>query len=292
VVEPTVPTVNAPAAGPGGHRRTGPGRDRFRPPRPRRGTFTRGLTGVLAFLLIGEVVGRAGIVDRAFLPPTSTVLGRALGLLTDGGFLQDIAATLLGWGSGLLIAAAIAVPLGLALGSLPFVNSAVRVLIEFLRPIPGVALIPLALLLIPDQAQMVRFVVAYAAIWPIMVNTVYAVGDVDPVARDMARCFGLGGFAVLTRVAFPSVAPFIATGVRLASSIALIVTIATELLAGGGEHGIGMFVIQASGGIGTADVVFAAVGIAGVLGFLLDVIMRSAEQRLFRWHFARQGVAA
>jgi NitT/TauT family transport system permease protein len=244
---------------------------------------------VLVLLLIGEAVGRAGIVDRSFLPPTSAVLARAVRLLTDGGFLHDIAATLLAWGSGLLIAAVIAIPLGLALGSLPIVDSAARVLIEFLRPIPGVALIPLALLLIPDQAQMVRFVVAYAAIWPIMVNTVYAVGDVDPVARDMARCFGLGGFAVLTRISLPSVAPFIATGLRLASSIALIVTIATELLAGGGEHGIGMFVIQASGGIDTADVVFAAVGIAGVLGYALDVAMRTAERRIFRWHFERQG---
>ncbi|HEV7933885.1 MAG TPA: ABC transporter permease [Actinomadura sp.] len=285
MIEPTLSTVNAPAGA--GDRRTGPRRGRLRS--PGRARFVRGLIGVLVLLLIGEAVGRAGIVDRSFLPPTSTVLARAAGLLADGGFLQDIAATLLAWGSGLLIAAVIAVPLGLALGSLPIVNSAVRVLIEFLRPIPGVALIPLALLLIPDQAQMVRFVVAYAAIWPIMVNTVYAVGDVDPVARDMARCFGLGGFAVLTRISLPSVAPFIATGLRLASSIALVVTIATELMAGGGEHGIGMFVLQASGGIDTADVVFAAVGVAGVLGYVLDMVMRTAEHRIFRWHFERQG---
>jgi NitT/TauT family transport system permease protein len=247
--------------------------------------FGRGLIGVLVFLLIGEVIGRAGLVDRTFLPPSSTVLARAGELLTDGEFLQDIAATLLAWGSGLLLAAAIAVPAGLLLGSLPLVNSAAGVLVEFLRPIPGVALIPLALLLIADQAQLERTVVAYAALWPILINTIYAVGDVDPVARDMARCFGLGRIALLIRIALPSVAPFVATGIRISSSIALIVAITTELVAGGGQHGIGMFIIQASSGIGQTAVVFAAVTITGVVGYLLDVGMRRGERSLFRWHF-------
>ena len=240
---------------------------------------------MLIFLLIGEAVGRAGIVDRTFLPPTSTVLARAAELVTDGGFLQDIGATLLSWGSGLLLATAIAVPMGLLLGSLPLVNSAAAVLIEFLRPIPGVALIPLALLLIADQGRLERTVVAYAALWPILINTVYGVGDVDPVARDMARCFGLGKIALVLRLSLPSVAPFVATGVRISSSIALIVAITTELVAGGGQHGIGMFIIQASSGIGQTAVVFAAVMITGVLGYLLDVGLRRGERRLFRWHF-------
>jgi NitT/TauT family transport system permease protein len=244
---------------------------------------------VLVFLLIGEVIGRLGLVDRTYLPPSSTVLRRAGDLLTNGGFLQDVGFTLKAWAIGLLIAVLIAVPSGLVLGSLPFVNSAVRVLIEFLRPIPAVALIPLVILMVAEQGKIEYTLAAYAAVWPILINTIYAVGDVDPVAREMARSFGLGGFAILRRIALPSVAPFVATGVRVASSIALIVTISTELIAGGGEHGIGIFVLTASADASRADVVFAAAGIAGLLGFLIDLSMRYLERRLFRWHFERLG---
>jgi NitT/TauT family transport system permease protein len=284
-------SVKAPISEPpsGSSRRGGRaiGRGRFRLPGGAR--FVRGLTGVLAFLLIGEVIGRAGLVDRSYLPPSSTVLVHVADLLTDGGFLHDIAFTMTGWATGLLIAAVIAIPAGLLLGSLPVINSASRVLVEFLRPIPAVALIPLFILMIADQGEMERVLAAYAATWPLLMNTIYGIGDVDPVARDMARCFGLRRFAILMRVSLPSVAPFIATGVRVASSIALIVTISTELTSGGGAFGIGQFILDASGDPNGASDVFAAVAITGVLGFLVDFLLRYAERRLFRWHFERLG---
>ncbi|GAB2862159.1 ABC transporter permease [Actinoallomurus bryophytorum] len=250
------------------------------------------MAGVLVFLLAGEVIGRIGLVDRSYLPPSSAVLLRIGDLLTNGGFLQDVGFTMKAWAVGLLIAILIAVPSGLVLGSLPWVNSAVRVLIEFLRPIPAVALIPLVILMVAEQSKIEQILAAYAALWPILINTIYAVGDVDPVPREMARSFGLGRLVILTRIALPSVAPFVATGIRVASSIALIVTISTELIAGGGEHGIGIFVLSASAVAGNADVVFAAAAIAGLLGYLIDLGMRYLERRMFRWHFERLGRTA
>lgn len=247
----------------------------------------RGIGGVIIFLAIGEIVGRSGIVDRQFLPPSSQVLLRLAGLLTDGSFLGDVAATVMSFAEGLCIAFVIAFPAGLLLGSLPGVNSAVRVLVEFLRPIPGVALIPLAMLLIADQDTMTSALAAYAAAWPIMLNTIYAVGEVDPVARETARSFGLGRFAIALRVTLPSVAPFVATGVRVAAGIALIVVVSTELIAGGGQHGIGIFILTASADARHADIVYAAVAATGLLGYLIDVLLRYGERRLFRWHFAR-----
>jgi NitT/TauT family transport system permease protein len=253
----------------------------------RRGPLARGLTGVLVLLLIGELVGRAGLVDQSYLPPSSTVLAHAGRLITDGDFLGDIAFTLSGWASGLTIATLLAVPLGVLLGSLPVVDSAARVLVEFLRPIPAVALVPLVLLFVSDQGAMERALAAYAATWPILINTIYGASDVDPLARDMARCFGLSRAAILLRVWLPSVAPFVATGVRLASSVALIVTISTELISGGGGDGLGQFIFDASGNPDGAGDVFAAVLVTGTLGLLLDTLLRFAERRAFRWHFER-----
>lgn len=251
------------------------------------GRLVRGLTGVLVLLLIGELVGRVGLVDQSFLPPSSTVLTHAGRLVTDGGFLGDILFTLGGWSSGLLIATVIAVPAGVLLGSLPVVDAAARVLVEFLRPIPAVALVPLVLLVISDQSEMERVLAAYAATWPILINTIYGAGEVDPVAHDMARCFGLSRAAILLRIWLPSVAPFVATGVRLASSVALIVTITTELISGGGGDGLGQFIFDASGNPDGAADVFAAVVVTGTLGLLLDVLLQHTERRAFRWHFER-----
>jgi NitT/TauT family transport system permease protein len=270
-------------------RRTTIRRNLLHSARRRSPRFIRGLIGIVVFLLIGEVIGRAGLVDRAYLPPSSTVLVHVGRLLTDGSFLSDIAFTLTGWASGLIVAMVIAIPAGLLLGSLPVVNSASRMVIEFLRPIPAVALIPLVLLMIADQGQMERVLAAYAAIWPILMNTIYGVGDVDPVARDMARCFGLRPVAILVRISLPSVTPFVATGVRVASSVALIVTMSTELISGGGGHGIGLFILNASGDPNGAGDVFAAVAITGALGFLFDFLLRYVERKLFRWHFERLG---
>lgn len=233
-----------------------------------------------------------GLVSRIDFPPPSSVFARAGDLLTSGDFLKDIGFTLQVWATGMVAAIVIAVVAGLLLGSLPVVNSAVRVLVEFLRPIPAVALIPLVILMIPDQGQIERTLAAYAAMWPILINTVYAVGDIDPVARDMARTFGFGRWQILGRIALPSVAPFVVTGIRVASSIALVVTISTELIAGGGAHGIGIFILESSAAPDNADMVFAAAGIAGVLGILIDLIMRRLERRLFRWHFERLGRSA
>jgi len=264
----------------------------FRKARSAAGPLLRGFVGVAVLLLAGEVIGRAGLVDRSYLPPTSTVLAHAGRLLTDGGFLRDIAFTLGGWSAGLLIASAIAVPAGVLLGSLPVVDSAARVLVEFLRPIPAVALVPLVLLVVSDQGEMERLLAAYAATWPILINTIYGAGAVDPLARDMARCFGLSRPAILMWVWLPSVAPFVATGVRLASSVALIVTISTELISGGGGAGLGQFVFDASGDPGGAAQVFAAVLVIGALGLLLDTGLRYGERTAFRWHFERLGEPA
>ncbi|MFE3450679.1 ABC transporter permease [Nonomuraea sp. NPDC059194] len=246
-----------------------------------------GVAGVLGFLLLLEAAGRAGLIG--VLPPVSAVLVTAAGLAVDGAFLSDVGVTLAACASGLLIAVVTAVPAGLLLGTVPAVERSVRPLVEFLRPIPSLSLIPLAMFVWTDSQDAKTALVVYTCSWPLLINTMYGLADVDPVAKDTMRGFGFGPLSILWRVSLPSTAPFIATGVRIAVSVTLIVAVSVELIAGG-AGGIGTFLVQA-GSANRVDRMLAATIWAGALGLGANALFTAAERRLFGWHRARAGEA-
>jgi NitT/TauT family transport system permease protein len=250
-----------------------------------RAVWLRGAAGVAGFLLLAEVLGRTGVISPAVLPLTSTVLARAAGLAGNPGFLTDVAATLEAWALGLALAVAVAVPAGVVLGSVPGVRAATRAIVEFLRPIPSVALIVLVGLLLGPGLRMNLTLIVYAAVWPVLFNTIYGLDDTDPMAKETLRAFGFGRLAVIRFAALPSAAPFIATGIRLASSIAIILNISTGYLTGRiSGNGIGAFIAQANTGAGNTAVVLAAAFWTGVLGLLLNGILLAAQRWLLPWH--------
>ncbi|WP_328437950.1 ABC transporter permease [Streptomyces sp. NBC_00444] len=248
----------------------------------RRQELGLGLLGVLLAFGVCEAVSRAGIVRRSYLPPASEVLSRALELAGDSVFLDGIGATLRAWVLGLGLACAIAVPLGLLLGSVPLVDAAVRAIVEFLRPLPSVALIPLVSLLLGSGTETKVALITYACVWPILFNTIYGLGETDPLAKDTLRAFGFGRLAVLLRVELPGTAPFIAAGIRISAAVALILAVATEILAGFGE-GLGIFIAQASLSTGGTRDVLAGVVWAGALGLVINGVLVWGERRLFPW---------
>ena len=253
----------------------------------------RGLAGVVIILLIAEALGQAGLISPAVLPLTSTVLARAARLAADPRFLADLAATLAAWALGMAITVAVAVPCGLVLGSLPGVRTATRALVDFLRPIPSVALILLVELLIGPGLRMNVTLIVYAAVWPVLFNTIYGLDDADPVAKDTLRAFGFGRLAVLRFASLPGAAPFIATGIRLASAVAIILNISTGYLAGRiSGSGLGAFIVDASTGAGNTTLVLAAALWTGLLGLALNGLLLWAERRLLPWHHASLGEAA
>ncbi|MGI5208473.1 ABC transporter permease [Spirillospora sp. CA-108201] len=250
-----------------------------------------GAAGVAGLVAVVEVVSRTGLVDATALPPASTVLREAGKLAVDGEFLTDVGATLTAWLGGLALAVLVAVPLGVLLGSVPVLGTASRALVEMLRPIPSVALIPLAIILFADPTQMKMSLIFYACLWPILINTLYALRDVDPVAKESLRSFGFGTLSVLWRVSLPSASPFIATGIRIAASVALVVVISTELLAGGID-GVGIYLGDTQSGGGRTDLLLAGACWAGVLGLLANTALFGLERIAFRWNTARvEGIA-
>lgn len=253
----------------------------------RRQELALGALGVLLAFGACEAIGRAGVVRRGYLPPASEVLARAVELAADRTFLDGVAVTLRAWALGLGLACAIAIPLGLLLGSVPVIDEAVRAVIEFLRPLPSVALIPLVSLLLGSGTGTEVALITYASVWPILFNTVHGLSETDPVAKDTLRAFGFGRLSVLLHVELPATAPFIAAGLRISAATALILAIATELLSGFGQ-GLGIFIAQAQLATdGTRDVL-AGVVWAGVLGLAINWVLVRLERLAFPWTAGRR----
>jgi NitT/TauT family transport system permease protein len=205
-------------------------------------------------------------------------------LLQDPKFLSHVVATLHAWAVGLALATLISVPIGILIGTSDLAYKMTSPLIEFMRPIPSVALIPLGILLWGQGFSMKVILVAYAATWPILFNTLYGVHDVDPIAVQTARCFGLKQAAILRRISLPSAAPFIFTGIRISAAIALIVVIGAELLASA-DSGIGSYILFVSLNGGQMDSVLAGAAIAGIIGALINSALGLIDRRLFGWRY-------
>jgi NitT/TauT family transport system permease protein len=250
----------------------------------RAATAFRVTLGILTFFLVAEFVTSLELVPPIYLPRASTVVHRMVELLQDPKFLKHILATLHAWAVGLALATLISIPIGILIGTSELAYKMSSPLIEFMRPIPSVALIPLGILLWGQGFSMKIILVAYATTWPILFNTIYGVHDVDPVAVQTARCFSLPRTAILRRISLPSAAPFIFTGIRISASIGLIVVVGAELLASA-DSGIGSYILFVSSSGGHMDSVLAGAAIAGILGAMINGILGLVDRRFFAWRY-------
>jgi ABC-type nitrate/sulfonate/bicarbonate transport system permease component len=228
-----------------------------------------------------EAVSRGGLISQNDLPSMSASFGELWSLMQTREFWANFGYTARGWGLGLLIATVLAVPLGIALGTSDFAARAFRVPIEFMRPIPSAALIPLLFLTIGSNLQSELFLAAFGAFWPLLVQTMYGVRDVDPLAIETARSFGVGRFERLYRIKLPSAVPYMATGLRISSTVALILAFTAELFMG--TPGLGQAMNFATS-YGLTDQLYALALATGSLGLAVHFLMAAIERRALRWH--------
>jgi ABC-type nitrate/sulfonate/bicarbonate transport system permease component len=240
-----------------------------------------GVAGLLGFGVLLEVAPRIGLVPERYAPPTSRVLRTLADLAGDERFWLAVLDTVRTWVIGLAIAVVAGVVLGVAIGMVPLVRAATASTVEFLRPIPSVALIPLVVVLYGSSMTSTLVLVVYAAFWQVLVQVLHGVADVDPVARDTARSYRLGRWARVRFLVWPTALPYVVTGVRLAATVALILTITGELIVG--TPGLGQQIANArvSGAVPT---MYALVVVTGLLGVAANVLTRAAERRALAWH--------
>ncbi|NUO57455.1 MAG: ABC transporter permease subunit [Hamadaea sp.] len=238
------------------------------------------LVAVWQFLVDQELLSR-----RAVAPPAE-VAGALWGLLRTPEFWAAIGGTIRTWVTGLLVSITIAVPVGLILGGSALLYRMFRVSIDFLRTIPPIVLLPLALLLYGATQRTALLVIVFGSVWPLLLQTMYGVHQMDPVTKDVARAYGLRRREVLLRLVIPSAAAFIATGVRIAATMSLLLTIGTELL--GGVFGVGAQIAVAQTQYKTIPDMYAYVVAATALGVVLNLLMMRLERRVLSWHAAHR----
>lgn len=248
-----------------------------------------GAAGLAAFLALGEAVPRLGIVKEEYFPPTSRIAGAFADELSDDAFWTALGDTLTGWALGLAIAASAGIVAGVVLSVVPYLREATASTIEFLRPIPSVALIPLAVLLYGTELRSVLLLVVYASFWQVLIQTLYGVQDVDPVAEETARSYGLGTWARIRHVLWPTALPYVMTGIRLAAAVALILAITAELVIGAPGLGARIAVAQNSQAV---PEMYALIVVTGILGLLINVGARTVERRALAWHQSVRGEVA
>ena len=233
----------------------------------------------LICVAIVEVLARLGWLTSYVPPPSQIFVALWQGMLS-GDISSQIGVTLWVYVRGLALATVVAIILGILMGTYKVVFDCFKVIVEFLRPVPSVAMIPLAILFFGLGATMRISVITYAAFWPLLINTIYGVRAIDPQALDVARNFGITGYEALWRVTLPSALASIATGFRVSATIALVVTITTELIAG--NSGIGFFISQMEQA-NRLPPMYAAIVLTGILGYLLNVFYFTLEHKVVFW---------
>jgi ABC-type nitrate/sulfonate/bicarbonate transport system permease component len=237
-----------------------------------------GVAGVLAAF---ELAPRIGVLPRSSFPPVSEMFAALADLATTRELWDAVFDTLDSWARALAIATAVAVPLGLAVGANRVGALLSRLTIEFLRPIPSVALIPILVLVYGTQPSLKVALGAFGATFPLLFQAMYGVGDVDPMAKETARSFGMGWWTRLRHVVLPSCGPYLATGLRISASVALILVVTGEYVVG--VPGLGREVLIAQSG-GAYDRMYALIVMAGLLGLVINMGFHAAERRVLFWH--------
>lgn len=247
----------------------------------------KGLVGAAALALAYQLLHWSAVVDHRVLPSVTAILTEMWRLLVNPEFLWAVVETVWPAIIGLLGACLIGIPIGLLLGISPLAERISRGLVDVLRSLPGTALIPVFMITIGTGDLMKVILVVFVGIWPILFNTMYGIASVDKVAIESALSCRVTGPLLWRRVMLPSAAPFIATGVRYALPIAIVIVIADELVVGSPE-GIGGFLLQQQTSIvWRAEAIYAVLLCAGVVGFVLNLAMDALCDRYVGWDTRR-----
>lgn len=241
-----------------------------------------GSLAVLAALIaLWWAASHGGWVSRVFLPsPEATVASLAEGLGASGELAGFTAATVgrmvLGWG----LASALGVALGALIGSSAAARAWIAPTLEFIRPLPASAVMPLAMSIFGLSGAMVLAVVAFGAMWPVLLATLHGLASVHPQLREVSQGLQLGRREFIVKIGLPNALPDILAGLRLSMTVSLIVSVVGEMIAS--QPGLGQAILLAARSFRASEL-FAGIVLLGGIGFVSNALLALAEKKLLKW---------
>ena len=251
--------------------------------------FGSAAVAAVTALALWQVAVESGLISRAAVASPTDIARAAAPLIAKGESWAAAGDTIRSWSEGLGISLVVAVPLGLLTGASELLYKLTRFSFDFLRTIPPVALVPLALLVYGATNRMALVLIVFGSVWPVLLQSMYGVHQVDSVARDVARAYQFRLRDRIFRLVLPSAAPFIATGVRIAATMSLLLAVGAELI--GGAPGIGYQITleQQNGDIPT---MFVYVVASALLGLLVNLALIGLERRVLKWRSVQRSASA
>ncbi|NVN00191.1 ABC transporter permease [Arthrobacter sp. SDTb3-6] len=216
-----------------------------------------------------------------YFPPLADIMHDFGKVWFFNGIVQDLLPSLGRILLGFVIALLVGIIGGILLGLLRRIEEALRPVLELLRSTPGVALLPIATLFLGLGQEMKVFMIALACSWPVLLNTIDGVRSVEPVLLQVARSYRLTLWQRIRFIYIPNASPQIFAGGRLALAIATVVMVVTEMI--GSPGGVGYFVLSTQRNFDLLGM-WTGIIMLGLLGYLLNLAFRLAENRILRWH--------
>ncbi|MEH2549163.1 ABC-type nitrate/sulfonate/bicarbonate transport system permease component [Bradyrhizobium sp. AZCC 2262] len=239
-----------------------------------------GLALIAALLILWEASVRLGWVVSSYWPPVSVVFLAALRGLAGGDIALTLLATLRRGAIGYASGSVAGITLGLLLGVNRWLRYLIRPIIEVIRPIPAPAVIPPLILFLGVDDALKIFIVALASFFPVFTNAFSGVQAVDDTLVQTARTFRVGWYRTMMKVILPATLPPITAGLRSAISIALVVAVIAEMIAG--SSGIGYFIVEMQYAM-RPDQMYAAIIYLAATGYILNRLFLAVEARLIPW---------
>lgn len=242
--------------------------------------------GVVAGLLvIWEVMARAGLLPGVLFSSPTTVVATLFDSLRSGEMFGHMTATLARMIPGLLLGAIPGLLLGLAMGSSSRLRRALDPLLMMIHPIPKIAILPLLMIFLGIGEASRIAVAAVAAFFPMLINTMAGVRQIDPVYFEVAENYGASRMKLLTRVVLPGSLPMALSGLRLAANVTLLVTISAEIVMA--NEGLGSLVWLAWETL-RVELLYATLIVVSLLGIGLSMGLRWLHRRLAPWQHAQE----
>lgn len=238
----------------------------------------------LSLLAVWQAMSSARLISPLFFPAPLRTLEALWLQVADGRIWAPLGATVSRMFWGWLVASLVGVLLGALISSSRIGARMLTPMLEFLRPLPASAIIPVAILAFGLSPAMSVFVIAFGSIWPVLLASVQGFGAVDTRLREVGAVLCMSTWARFRSIYLPSALPAILAGARVGLAIALILSVVTEMQAS--LPGLGQGIMMAQRSFKTPEL-YAGVIVLGLLGFAASWLVQSIENRVLRWRITR-----